>query len=248
MKKLDRDRLPRHIAIIMDGNGRWAKMRTLNRIQGHRKGVEKAKEIVNHCSELGIEYLTLYAFSQENWSRPKAEVNALMGLLKNHLKSELKMMTENNIRFMSIGNISQLPVSVQKIISEVEEETSSNSGMQLNLALSYSGRLEIVEAVKKLAEDVMDKKIAIKDITEDMFSGYLYTGDMPDPDLLIRTSGEMRISNFLLWQAAYTELYVTETLWPDFTSTHLLEAILDYQHRERRFGLTAEQLRIRAAR
>ncbi|MBI5894381.1 MAG: isoprenyl transferase [Deltaproteobacteria bacterium] len=248
MKTLDKNNLPKHIAIIMDGNGRWAKKRFLNRIQGHRKGVKAARDVVQSCSDLGIEYLTLYAFSQENWDRPAAEVSALMELLKRHLKRELPMMMENNIRFHAIGNIPSLPKSVQKVVSEVEEETGKNNGMRLNLALSYSGREEIVEAAKRLAMDAADEKITLEDITEEVFSGYLYTNNTPDPDLLIRTSGEMRISNFLLWQLAYTEIYVTETLWPDFASEHLLAAILDYQTRERRFGRTAEQMKMRAAR
>ncbi|MBI5681695.1 MAG: isoprenyl transferase [Deltaproteobacteria bacterium] len=247
MKTLDKNNLPRHIAIIMDGNGRWAEKRSLGRIQGHRKGVQTVKDIARFCREIGIEYLTLYTFSTENWHRPKVEVNALMELLKNHLKTELNKMMKDNIRFRAIGNIDALPKSVQRVIHDIEEQTSNNSKMNLNLALSYSGRQEIIEAARKLAGNVAEGKIAPQDITEEVFSQNLYTCDIPDPDLLIRTSGEIRISNFLLWQVAYAEIYVTEVLWPDFTPGHLLKALQDYQKRERRFGLTREQIRLKLA-
>lgn len=245
MKTLDKDKLPRHIAIIMDGNGRWAKRRGLNRITGHRKGIETAREIVSFCRELGIPYLTLYTFSRENWNRPLPEVKALMGLLERHLRVEFQTMMEKGIRFKAIGNIWELPEGVKGIINEVEEGTKGNKDMVLHLALSYSGRAEIIGAVKRLAMDIRDGRLGLDDVNEDRFSSYLYTWGVPDPDLLIRTSGERRISNFLLWQMAYTEIHVTDVLWPDFTREDLLKALLDFQGRERRFGLTGEQLKIR---
>ncbi|MBI3397990.1 MAG: isoprenyl transferase [Deltaproteobacteria bacterium] len=241
--ELIRERLPQHIAIIMDGNGRWAEKRFLGRINGHRKGIEVVKDIVEFCRELGIGYLTLYAFSKENWNRPKTEVSALMEFLEEHLRKELLKLIRNGIRFRTIGNIWELPANIQKIIREVEDKTRHNGGMVLNLALSYGGRAEIVEAAKKLAFEARLGKIDIDDITEEVFAKHLYTAGSPDPDLLVRTSGEFRISNFLLWQMAYTEIYVTDVLWPDFKRQHLIEALLDFQNRERRFGLTGEQLK-----
>ena len=241
---LIKERFPQHIAIIMDGNGRWAEKRFLGRINGHRKGIEVVKDIVEFCREIGISYLTLYTFSKENWSRPQTEVGALMDLLEHHLKSELLKLVKNGIRFRAIGNTRELPAKVQKIIQEVEDKTIGNTGMVLNLALSYSGRTEIVEAAKRIAMEVRQDKISVADITEEVFAKHLYTAGSPDPDLLIRTSGEFRISNFLLWQMAYTEIYVTDVLWPDFTRQHLVDALMDFQNRERRFGLTREQLKV----
>lgn len=235
------EKMPRHIAIIMDGNGRWAESRRLGRIRGHRKGVEAAREVVRSCSELGIKALTLYTFSQENWSRPKKEVDMLMGFLESHLKSEAPMMMEKGIRFRAVGNISELPDNVLTVVKELEAQTSANSGMLLQLALSYSARNEITEACRRIAEKVKSGELGVDDINEQTFEGALYTSGTPDPDLLIRTSGEMRLSNFMLWQVAYTELYVTDVLWPDFNRDHLIEAIRSYQSRERRFGLTGEQ-------
>lgn len=242
--ELIKERLPQHIAIIMDGNGRWAEKKFLGRINGHRKGIEVVKDIVEFCRELGIGYLTLYTFSKENWSRPAQEVNALMELLEQHLKNELLKLVKNGIRFKAIGNIWELPESIQNIIKEVEAKTKDNKGMVLNLALSYGGRTEIVEAAKKLALEARRGALDIADITEETFARYLYTDGIPDPDLLIRTSGEFRISNFLLWQLAYTEIYVTDVLWPDFNRQHLIDALLDFQNRERRFGLTGKQIKI----
>jgi undecaprenyl diphosphate synthase len=242
MKKIDQKNLPRHIAIIMDGNGRWAEKHTLGRISGHRQGAKSVKITVRVCRELGIQYLTLYAFSVENWLRPREEVDALMELLQEYLRSEIKEMMKHDIRLTVIGNIGALKDPVRRILNEAMEKTAHNRGMVLNLALSYGGRDEIVEAVKGIVEDSRDGKIKPCNITKELFSRYLYTGEIPDPDLLIRTSGEYRLSNFLLWQTAYTELYFTDVLWPDFRRKHLMEAISDFQRRERRFGLTSDQL------
>lgn len=236
MNNLSKDKLPRHIAIIMDGNGRWARKRFLNRINGHRKGVEVARDIVKFCRELGIENLTLYTFSKENWNRPVREVQMLMKILENHLKGEANTLVENNIRFKAIGNIADLPERVRNVIADIESMTRGNCGMVLNLALSYSGREEITLAARSLAKKAAAGLINPDDITEDLFQDSLYTAGTPDPDLLIRTSGEKRISNFLLWQMAYTEIYISDVLWPDFTRQHLIDAILDYQSRDRRFG------------
>ncbi|MBN2283208.1 MAG: isoprenyl transferase [Deltaproteobacteria bacterium] len=242
MENIDTNNLPRHIAIIMDGNGRWAKRHGLGRIAGHKKGAEAVRRVVRSCREWGIPYLTLYAFSVENWSRPRQEVNALTALLEDYLKSELRDMLENDIRLSMIGDAQALPQRVRKVLNETMENTEGNRGMVLTLALSYGSRDEIVSAVKKIVNDSRAGLIDEKDITKERFSQYLFTARMPDPDLLIRTSGEYRLSNFLLWQTAYTELYFTDVLWPDFTREHLREAIADYQRRERRFGLTSEQL------
>ena len=242
LKQIDPGKLPRHIAIIMDGNGRWARLRKLNRIEGHRKATEAVRNVVMTCRELNIEILTLYTFSQENWSRPKAEISALMVLLKKFLKDELEEMMGNNVRLISIGRTERLPDDVKRVLNFVTEQTKNNNGMILNLALSYGSRTEIIDAVKKIANKVKNGNLSIDEINDETFSKHLYTSALPDPDLMIRTSGEMRISNFLLWQLAYAELWITPVLWPDFKKVHLFEAILDYQSRERRFGLTAEQL------
>ena len=242
MEEIDRQKLPRHIAIIMDGNGRWAKKKNLNRISGHIKGVDVVREIITACREIGIKVLTLYAFSIENWRRPREEVMALMGLLKEYLLKERNEMVQNNIRLSAIGRLEDLSQDVQRTLRETMQETEQCNGMVLNLALSYGGRSEILHAVQGILSDVKGAKIKPEEINVQRFSQYLWTSGMPDPDLLIRTSGEYRISNFLLWQIAYTELYVTETLWPDFDRKELEKAIIDYQSRERRFGLTSEQL------
>jgi undecaprenyl diphosphate synthase len=242
MEEIDKERLPRHIAIIMDGNGRWAKKKFLNRISGHVKGVKAVREVVTACRELGIKALTLYAFSIENWRRPAEEVRALMELLKEYLQKECPEMVQNNIRLNAIGRIEDLPRDVRTILQETKKKTETCDGMILNLALSYGGRSEILHAVQGIISDLQKGKIKPEEMTVQRFSQYLWTHGIPDPDLLIRTSGEFRISNFLLWQIAYTELYVTDTLWPDFDRKELLRAIADYQSRERRFGLTSEQL------
>lgn len=242
MEEIDKEKLPRHIAIIMDGNGRWAKKKNFNRISGHIKGVDAVREIVTACRELGIKVLTLYAFSIENWRRPKDEVTALMGLLKEYLLKEQEEMVQNNIRLSAIGRVEDLPLDVQNTLRETIKRTEQCDGMILNLALSYGGRSEILHAIQGILSDFQKGKVKPEEINLQRFSQYLWTRGIPDPDLLIRTSGEFRISNFLLWQIAYTELYVTETLWPDFDRKELLKAIADYQSRERRFGLTSEQL------
>jgi len=233
---LDPAKLPAHVAIIMDGNGRWARKRLLNRIKGHERGVETVRTIVRACREIGIAYLTLYAFSTENWQRPKSEIAALMLILKTFLKSEQKELMEKNIRLNAIGQIERLPDDVRRILDETMKLTEDNHKMCLNLALSYGGRAEIVKMVKDIAIEVKDGNIVTDSITTELISEYLYTRTIPDPDLLIRTSGEMRISNFLLWQIAYSELYVTDTLWPDFGQEELMGILRDYQQRERRFG------------
>ena len=242
MEEIDKENLPRHIAIIMDGNGRWAKKKNLNRISGHIKGVNAVREIVTACRELGIKVLTLYAFSVENWRRPKDEVAALMGLLEEYLLKEREEMIQNNIRLSAIGRLEDLPLDVWNTLKEAIKMTEQCNGMILNLALSYGGRSEILHAIQGILSDFQKGKVKPEEINLQRFSQYLWTRGIPDPDLLIRTSGEFRISNFLLWQIAYTELYVTETLWPDFDRKELLKAIADYQSRERRFGLTSEQL------
>ncbi|NVL90999.1 MAG: isoprenyl transferase [Desulfobacterales bacterium] len=241
MPPLRPESLPQHIAIIMDGNGRWAKKRSLNRIRGHREGAESVRDIVRACREIGIEVLTLYVFSTENWQRPQQEISALMNLLKGFLRSELSEMMENNIRLNAIGRIEMFPDDVVKVLREVMDTTLENSGMILNLALSYGGRDEIVAAARKIAADVQAGRLKPEEVTKEVFSNYLYTRGMPEPDLLIRTSGEMRISNFLIWQIAYTEIHVTNTLWPDFRRGELIRILHDYQKRERRFGMTGEQ-------
>lgn len=241
MKSLiDLNNLPQHIAVIMDGNGRWARRKGAKRIFGHRNAIEAVRQTAESSAELGINYLTLYAFSTENWKRPKAEVSGLMELLVSTIKKETSTLTKNNIRLSSIGDISALPRNCQAELQESIELTSQNDGMNLILALSYSGRWEIIEAVKDLLKDVKNGAIGLEDINNDIFSDYLCTKGIPDPELLIRTSGELRISNFLLWQIAYTELYITDILWPDFRKEHLYEAITAYQKRDRRFGKVVE--------
>lgn len=242
MERLNKEKLPTHLAIIMDGNGRWAQKRLLNRVIGHEKGIDTVRRVVRLCRKIGIGYLTLYAFSYENWNRPSREVSALMRLLEKYLITELPEMMENSIRLKAIGRIDLLPPSARKTLNKCITETENNRGMVLNLALSYGGRTEIIDAVKRIVTEIDEGKIKAGDITEDLFSSYLYTAGMPDPDFLIRTSGELRVSNFLLWQIAYSEIYVTETLWPDFGEEDLITALLDYQKRERRFGLTGSQI------
>lgn len=230
------DNIPQHVAIIMDGNGRWARSHRLPKLAGHRAGVKAAEEIVRAAGELGIKVLTLYTFSTENWKRPKREINALFALLENYLDKEEEKLNKNNIRFSIIGDIAGLPESVQKKLRRVIRSTRNNTGLILNLALNYGSRLEIITAVQRISTDVLEGRLSPDDIDEGRFSGYLYTKDLPDPDLLIRTSGEYRVSNFLLWQISYSELYITNKLWPDFKKEDLEEAIMDYGKRERRFG------------
>jgi undecaprenyl diphosphate synthase len=234
--------LPRHIAIIMDGNGRWAKQRGLPRIAGHREGVKSVRDIVEACGELGIEVLTLYTFSTENWRRPPKEVSALMKLLIKTLRKEIEDLVKNNVRLLTIGNLEKLPKVAHQGMLEGMALTEKNTGLKLNLALNYGSREEIVTAVQKVALEIQNGKIRPQDIDGKIIARMLYTAGLPDPDLLIRTSGEFRISNFLLWQLAYTELYITEVLWPDFRRSNLYDAIRDYQGRERRFGKVSEQL------
>jgi len=234
--------LPVHVAIIMDGNGRWAKSKGLPRVAGHREGINSVKEIVETSTKLGIKYLTLYTFSKENWKRPKSEVSALMKLLLKTVKKEIYTMLKNNVRLKTIGNLEDLPNTTRNEIIEAMERTKNNTGLTLNLALSYSGRLEIINTIKTIAQKVKNKEILINHINEDLVSEHLYTSQIPDPDLLIRTSGESRISNFLLWQLAYTEIYFTDVLWPEFRKKNLYEAVIDYQSRERRFGKVSEQI------
>ena len=228
--------IPRHVAIIMDGNGRWAKQRGLPRIEGHRAGSESVREIVKACGELGIEYLTLFAFSSENWSRPRPEVRALMHLLEFYLKQEIPELDKNNVRLRAIGRLHELPGSAQKQLNSSIAALNKNTGLTLVLALSYGGRAEIVDAARSLARDVKTGAMQVADIDETSLSQRLYTAGMPDPDLLVRTSGELRISNFLLWQISYAEVYVTETLWPDFRKQELVKALENYGKRQRRFG------------
>lgn len=231
-RQVDFDRLPAHVAVIMDGNGRWAAQRHLPRVEGHRAGIESVREVVEGSARLGIRVLTLYAFSVENWKRPVTEVSTLMMLLKRYLRLELNTLLRNDIRFRVVGRAEDLARDVQKELRDAEAKTAGNRGMIFNIALNYGGRAEIVEAVRRLMADGTPADA----ITESKFSEYLYTAGQPDPDLLIRTSGEMRVSNFLLWQIAYAEIWVTDTLWPDFRKRHLLEAILAYQKRDRRYG------------
>jgi undecaprenyl diphosphate synthase len=242
-KLKNRGNLPKHIAIIMDGNGRWAKKRGLPRVAGHSEGVKSVRDIVDACAQLGIEYLTLYAFSTENWKRPKEEVSTLMKLLLKTLKTETDELHKNNIKLKMIGDFESLPEAVQKQLKEAIKKTENNTRLTLILALSYSGRWDILQATRKIADDVAHKKLKKSEINEETFKKYLSTAEYPEPDLLIRTSGEMRVSNFLLWEIAYTELYVTETLWPDFRRKELYKAIEDYQKRERKFGLVSEQIK-----
>lgn len=242
--KINPSNLPKHIAIIMDGNGRWAKQHGKMRIYGHQNGVRAVRDTVEAAAELGIKHLTLYAFSTENWNRPRGEVDALMELLVTTINNETKTLNENNIRLQAIGDLRSLPGNCHDQLTEAMKKTEGNTRMTLVLALSYSSRWEIINAVKELCVEVEKKKIRADEITDKVFSSYLCTGNMPEPELMIRTSGEHRISNFLLWQMAYTELYFTETLWPDFKKEDLYNAIIDYQQRERRFGQTGEQVAI----
>jgi undecaprenyl diphosphate synthase len=239
---LDPARLPRHIAIIMDGNGRWAKAQGLPRIEGHRVGVKVVDQVVTYCRSIGVKALTLYSFSSENWKRPKTEVGALMKILKAYVTGELTRMLRENIRFNAVGALESLPRFALEAVQEAMESTKNNDGMTLTLALSYGSREEIAAAARRIAEDVERKVISPAQIDVDKFAEYLYTSGTPDPDLLIRTSGELRVSNFLLWQIAYTELYFTNKLWPEFTADDVAEAIASFQARERRFGLTTEQI------
>ena len=235
MDRLDKTNLPRHIAIIMDGNGRWAQNHSLGRIAGHRKGAESVRNIVEACRKIGISYLTLYAFSSENWSRPEREVRALMTLLERYLKSEVKVMLKNNIRLLAIGDTGALPESVRTILRDTIEKTAGNTAMTLILALNYGSHDEILGAVRQMLDEARQGKIRPSDVTLERFAQYLFTKGIPNPDLLIRTSGEYRLSNFLLWQMAYTEFYFTDTLWPDFREEQLIEAILEFQRRETTF-------------
>jgi undecaprenyl diphosphate synthase len=231
VSQLDSSKLPRHIAVIMDGNGRWAQVRRLPRVAGHREGSKAVRAVIETSARLGIPVLTLYAFSAENWKRPASEVGTLMSLLEEYLRKELHTLQENDISFHAIGRIHELPASVQRELKETETATAANQGMKLVIALNYSGRLELVDAVNRLLTKDRREPVTEQELTEN-----LYTAGLPDPDLMIRTSGEMRISNFLLWQIAYSEIYVTDVLWPDFRPTHLLEAVLNFQRRERRYG------------
>lgn len=242
LKKIDKTNLPQHIAVIMDGNGRWAQEKGEDRLYGHYQGVESVRNIVEGCAEIGIKYLTLYAFSTENWDRPQDEVTGLMELLVSTIKKEAEILHKNNIRLHVIGAISMLPPSAQEELNEALTLTKSNTGLNLIMALSYSGRWEILNAVKSIAQDVKNNKLDTAQINPELFQKYLCTADFPDPELMIRTSGEYRISNFLLYQLAYCELYFTDVRWPDFRKKNLYEAIFDYQNRERRFGKTSSQI------
>ncbi|WP_462317309.1 isoprenyl transferase [Marinilabilia sp.] len=242
-EELDKEKLPKHVAIIMDGNGRWAKKRGNARVFGHKHGVKAVREVTEAAAELGMKYLTLYAFSTENWNRPKNEVDALMSLLVSTIASETKTLTDNNVKLKSIGCKETLPKSVQDKLTACIDKTKNNDGLTLVLALSYSSRWEIIEGVKRVAADAKEGKIDPSQINAELFGQYLETSEMPDPELLIRTSGEHRISNFLLWQIAYSELYFCNVLWPDFRREHFFEALLDYQGRERRFGKISDQVK-----
>ena len=237
-----KERIPVHIAVIMDGNGRWAKKRGLMRTIGHEKGVDAVREVVEAATELGVKYLTLYAFSTENWNRPKYEIDALMKLLVKYVNKERKTFMDNNICLMAIGNLDNLPQKSREELLKVIDDTSGNTGLKLVLALSYSSRWEILEAARSLAKKVNDGLLSIDEINNETFNDVLTTASIPDPEMLIRTSGEYRVSNFLLWQIAYSELYFTSTLWPDFTREEFYKALIDYQGRERRFGMTSEQI------
>jgi undecaprenyl diphosphate synthase len=243
LESINKENLPKHLAIIMDGNGRWAKQKGLLRTLGHESGTKSVKVTVETCAKMGIENLTLYAFSTENWNRPKLEVDTLMKLLVGSLRKELKTLQENNIRLNSIGNLTKMPKSILKELNEVIEKTKNNTRMTLTLALSYGSREELLNVVKNISDKVKNNIISIDAIDESIINEHLYTHNLPDVDLLIRTSGEHRISNFLLWQIAYAELFFTDVLWPDFTEEHLYEAIISYQKRERRFGKTSEQIK-----
>ena len=240
--KIDVERVPRHVAIIMDGNGRWARLRGHHRIFGHRNGVKAVRDTLTGAAEIGIRHLTLYAFSSENWNRPKDEVSALLDLFVQTTLKEVKALNKNEVRLRAIGDLDKLPPNCKKVLNQAIAETRNNQRITLTLALSYSSRCEIVHATRQIAVKVKAGEMDVQDIDENVFSQYLYTRELPDPDLIIRTSGEQRLSNFLMWQAAYTEFCFPEVLWPDFRKKHLFQAIIDFQHRERRFGKTSEQL------
>lgn len=240
---VDKNKIPAHIAIIMDGNGRWAARRGEPRFLGHKKGVDAVKRIVDEASSMGVQYLTLYTFSAENWKRPEAEIKALMSILITALNSEIERLKSNNIRILAIGNIESLPYDVQETLRQAIRSTSRNTGLSIVLALSYGGRQDIIYAVQRINLDIRKKKISLLDISAELLRNYLSTANIPDPELLIRTGGEYRISNFLLWELAYTEFYFTRTLWPDFDKEEFREAIIEYQSREKRFGKTSEQVR-----
>jgi undecaprenyl diphosphate synthase len=241
-EQVDIERVPKHVAIIMDGNGRWAARRGNSRIFGHEHGVESVRASIKAAAQIGVKYLTIYAFSTENWNRPRFEVEALMALLVNVIKNETEELNKNNVRLKIIGDRNSLPLKVKKETDQIVERLSKNTGLTVVMALSYSSRWEIINAVKSIADDVKKGKIDTEDISRELFDSYLATSEIPDPELLIRTSGEARISNFLLWQIAYTELYFTPVLWPDFSDEDFYEAICNYQQRERRFGKTSEQI------
>ncbi len=242
LKNINKDKIPQHIAVVMDGNGRWAKKNGFLRAIGHKSGVKAVREVVQACSEVGVKYLTLYTFSTENWNRPKLEVNALMELMVDSLTKELDGFMENKVKIITIGDTEELPKRCKRKFADVVAQTANNTGLNLIFALSYSSRKEITSAVKSIAEAVLKNEISTEEINSELIDSHLYTESLPDPDLLIRTSGEQRISNFLLWQLAYTELYFTPVLWPDFKKDDLFTAVIEYQHRERRFGKTSEQL------
>ena len=236
--------LPKHIAIIMDGNGRWARLKNLPRAAGHKEGINSVREIVRVCGEIGVSHLTLYTFSSENWSRPKTEVSAIMKLLLSTIKKEITNLDDNNVKLSTIGNLGELPRETQKNILDGIEKTKSNTGLNLILALSYGSRQELIRAIKRTFKRVKELNLEIDNIDETLLSSELYTADIPDPDLIIRTGGEYRLSNFLLWQSAYSEILISETFWPDFRESDLLNSITDYQNRQRRFGQTAEQVKL----
>ncbi|NLP58623.1 isoprenyl transferase [Lutibacter sp. B1] len=240
--QINKNNVPDHIAIIMDGNGRWAKLKGKQRVFGHKHGVESVRKVIEGCADIGVKYLTLYAFSTENWNRPKLEVKTLMSLLVSSLKKELKTFQKNNIKLNAIGNIQSLPEKAQKELAEAIEKTKNNTTLTLTLALSYGSREEIVNVIKNISKKVVNNELQFEEINENIINNHLYTFSLPDVDLMIRTSGEQRISNFLLWQIAYAELYFTDTFWPDFKKENLFKAVLDYQNRERRFGKITEQI------
>ena len=236
--------LPKHIAIIMDGNGRWARLKNLPRAAGHKEGINSVREIVRVCGEIGVSHLTLYTFSSENWSRPKTEVSAIMKLLLSTIKKEIRNLDDNNVKLSTIGNLKELPSETQKNILDGVKKTKSNTGLNLILALSYGSRQELIRAIKRILTRAKESNLVIDNIDETLLNAELYTADIPDPDLIIRTGGEYRLSNFLLWQSAYSELLISETFWPDFRESDLLKSIADYQNRQRRFGQTAEQVKL----
>ena len=236
--------LPKHIAIIMDGNGRWARLKNLPRAAGHKEGINSVREIVRVCGEIGVSHLTLYTFSSENWSRPKTEVSAIMKLLLSTIKKEIRNLDDNNVKLSTIGNLKELPSETQKNILDGVKKTKSNTGLNLILALSYGSRQELIRAIKRILTRVKESNLVIDNIDETLLNAELYTADIPDPDLIIRTGGEYRLSNFLLWQSAYSEILISETYWPDFRESDLLNSITDYQNRQRRFGQTAEQVKL----